>query len=229
MPGTWCICAVPTADTSESSAGATFSTGSGSNGMMVGRGNLTSRVKGQGVKIPLEDDERVLVRARRHPRVLRRPMWAGFVLMFLLGVALGLLSRVPGLGPGWQDATPYLVILVWVLFALGLLAWVLVPILRWLRGKIVITTRTMRLYAGRKRLEQVPLSAVDQAQARTGFAAGEHGPGTLEVTGPGARVVVRHCPDVQRAADVIREAGRRLPRQEPYGVQVSTTQGSRWA
>ncbi|WP_291279417.1 hypothetical protein [Galactobacter sp.] len=166
------------------------------------------------MKIPLEGDEHVVVRTRAHPRALRGAAWMFLVLMFLLGVVLGLLTRVPSLGPGWATATPYLVGVSWLLAGLAALAWIVMPVLRWLRTRIVITTGTLWTVRGRRTLQRIPFSMVSRVRSKSVHGGGSHGPGTLEVTTPRGAVSIRHCPDVRAAAAIVDQMTQEVLRMQ---------------
>lgn len=184
------------------------------------------------MKIPLEGDEHVVVRTHAHPRALRGSAWMFLVIMFVLGVLLGLLTRVPSLGSGWATATPYLIGVAWLLAGLAALAWIVMPVLRWLRTRIVITTWTLWMVRGRRTLQRVPFSMVERVSSKSALGAGTHGPGTLELGTPRGTVSIRNCPDVATASglvtELVHEAQRVLAFHSPGEHDSEPGQGMTW-
>jgi hypothetical protein len=178
------------------------------------------------VKIPLEGNEHVVVRTRRHPRALRGPLWMLLILMFLTGCVLGLLTRVPSLGSAWADATWILVTLTWLLAGVAALAWIVAPVLRWLRTRIVITTRRLWIVRGRRSLLRVPLEVVERVRTKAALGAGPHGPGTLTLDALRGRVTVQHCPDVAAAAHLVEQYAAE---SRAVSMTYSPAPGTGWA
>lgn len=168
------------------------------------------------MKIPLEGDDHVVVRTRAHPRALRGSAWMFLLLMFLVGVVQGILTRVPSLGSGWATATPYLVGTTWLVVGLAALAWIVRPVLRWLRTRIVITTRTLWMLRGRKTLQRIPFTLVGRVRCKSARGGGGHGPGTLELSTPRGLVSIRHCPDVQTSAGIVEEMTQEAQRLQAF-------------
>lgn len=164
----------------------------------------------------LDGNERVVVRAMPHARALRAPAWTLVILMAVLGFLMGVLSRIPALGGRWAEAQPFLVIAVWLLFAFAVLGWVITPVWRWSRRRIILTTRRVLVVQG-TRPREMPLVMVTGVTARPGVGAGQDGPGTLVMDTVRGRFEIRHVPDVRKAAQLSRWLRSRLGVSPEFG------------
>lgn len=168
------------------------------------------------MKIELDGNERVVVRSLPHARALRAPAWTLVILMALLGFLMGVLSRVPALGGRWAESQPFMVIAVWLLFAFAVLGWVITPVWRWSRRRIIFTTRRVLVVQGRHPRE-MPFLMVTGVSARPGVGGGADGPGTLVMDTVRGRFEIRHVPDVRKAAQLSRWLRARLAAAPEYG------------
>jgi hypothetical protein len=148
------------------------------------------------------------------------------ILMFVTGCILGLLTRVPSLGSGWADATWILVAVTWVLAGLAALAWIVAPVLRWLRTRIVITTRRLWVFKGRRTTLRLPLAAVERVRAKTALGAGERGPGLLTLNTTQGKTSVQHCPGVAAAAQIVEQYAAE---SRAVSLTYPSTPGTGWA
>lgn len=162
------------------------------------------------MRIELDGDERVVVRTRPHPRGLRGAGAGLVTVLVLYGFVSGLLSRVPALGDGWTRAEPTLTAIAAVLAAIAGLAWVILPLWRWLRTRIVITTRRVLVLRGSRTRRELPLGQIIAVNARPGLGRGPV-PGTLVLSTPRGEARVAHVPDVHRAAQLVRQLRQYLP------------------
>lgn len=169
------------------------------------------------MKVELDGTERVVVRTLPHARALRAPAWTLVSLMAAVGFLMGLLSRVPALGGRWAEAQPFLVISVWVLFGFSVLGWVITPIWRWSRRRIIFTTRRVLVVQG-KHPREMPFLMVTGVTARPSVGGGAEGPGTLVMDTVRGRFEIRHVPDVRKAAQLSRWLRARLGVAPEYGA-----------
>ena len=162
------------------------------------------------MRVELSGDERVVVRTRPHARALRGPAWGLLILMAVCGFTQGLLSRLPALGDPWPHSVAVAAPIIWGLFALAAFAWVVRPVWKWMRTRIVITTRRV-LVQRSGRVREMPLPLLAGVSAKTGVGAGLDGPGTLILETSGGQAKIPHVPGVVRAASLVRELRSALP------------------
>lgn len=134
------------------------------------------------MKLPLHENERVVIKTREHSRVLLQPFAAFLVFTAACAFALGYLTRERL--PGWlapnTEVLSWLCLLLWLLLVL---IWCAAPLVRWARGLIVLTTERIlfRTPSSRGRLQSVGLYGVRDLVAHTRTKAPGHRPGTLDV------------------------------------------------
>lgn len=176
------------------------------------------------MKVELDGNERVVVRTLPHVRALRGAAWTLVILMGLFGFIMGVLSRVSALGGRWEQAQPALVIVASALFVFAILGWVITPVWRWSRRRIILTTRRVLVLQGAKPRE-LSLWQVTGVTARTGVGAGEDGPGTLFLDTAGGRFEIRNVPQVRKAARLSRWLQARMGLPPAIGVPPTVAQG----
>lgn len=159
------------------------------------------------MKLPLHENERVVVKTRAHARVLRQPF---IILLLLTGAcafALGYLSREEL--PGWLESNTgvlsWLCVLLWFLL---LVIWCIAPLLRWARGWIVLTTERIlfRSAFSTGTLQSIGLFSVRDLVAHTRRQAGGTLPGTLDVLLHNGYVRIAHVPAVTYFRELAIEA-----------------------
>jgi len=153
---------------------------------------------------------------RRHARVLTGP----FVLLALTSAALGLFdARLP---EAWMRLT------MWVAGAVVVVALVLVPLLAWLGGRVVVTTRRIVIHNGllvRSRREILLARVTDVTVRRTPLQAILRSGNILISLGGEQTVRVRDIP----RADVVAAALLQLAaNNEPVALQ-RTRDKAQWA
>ena len=156
----------------------------------------------------LEPGERVVVRARAHPRALRGAAARLVLTALLLGVATGWLDRpdLPGRLQEWRAALRAIVLL---LAGVAVLLGTLRPLLRWLTRSVLITTHRLVRRGGPGGGEAMPLTAIaDVVRRRHGAGAGD-----LLVTfqDPLRRVQwrLRDVPEAERFEQLLADLTRR--------------------
>ncbi len=112
---------------------------------------------------PLADDERSVLLVHPHWKTILRPL---FLLVITLAAAVALLVVIPsGSAAGWGRLA------VGVVAVVILVAWVLVPILRWRATTYELTTRRFRMREGivARKGRDIPLTRINDVSF-------EHGP-----------------------------------------------------
>ena len=169
--------------------------------------------------IPVQNEktaEQTVAMLRRHARVLTGP----FVLLALSSAALGFFdARLP---EAWMRLT------MWVAGAVVLVALVLVPLLAWLGGRVVVTTRRIVIHNGllvRSRREILLARVTDVTVRRTPLQAILRSGNILIALGGEPTVRVRDIP----RADVVAAALLQLAaNNEPVALQ-RTRDKAEWA
>ncbi|MCW4465164.1 hypothetical protein OK351_06565 [Glutamicibacter sp. MNS18] len=168
------------------------------------------------MKLPLHENERVVIKTRAHARVLRQPL---IMLLLLTGgcaFALGFLSRETL--PDWLESNTgvlsWMCLLLWFLL---LMIWCAAPLWRWARGWIVLTTERIlfRSAVAHGDLQAIGLYSVRDLVAHTRKKGAPQLPGTLDVLLHNGFVRISHVPAVayfrELAIDVMRDAGANRP------------------
>lgn len=146
----------------------------------------------------LNDGETVVVSTRTHPKALLAPLTA-LVLLLAIGVAT----------QAWVgDRADGLVALgVWILVALGILWWVVRPVVVWLTATYTITNRRLITRRGviTRRGHDIPLSRISDVAYELHLIDRLLGCGTLVISDASTHGQVR-LPDIPR----VEETQRRL-------------------
>ncbi len=180
------------------------------------------------MKLILEKRERVLVKTRAHPRVLR-----GALLRFLLLVSgtcylLGLMLREDL--AGWViEMRALLLALLAVIFAVLLVTWCLRPWIRWANSFIYLTTERVVTRRGRRAAGQhsIGLYAIHDIVAVVRPNAPRLAPGTLTLVLAEQRFNIPHVPAVARMREYCIGAIGALPHfQRADGVDMEEAAGT---
>ena len=154
----------------------------------------------------LNPGEHVVVSTRTHPKALVLPALGLVVALVLAFVANGLIEGTTG------------TVAVWVIFAVGLVAFVLGPLLRWLTTTYTFTNRRFIKRSGfiAKEGRTIPLNRISGVDFEIGLIDRVFGCGTLVVTDASEHGHVLlddipHVEEVQRtvSAELDRQAGHR--------------------
>ena len=169
--------------------------------------------------IPVQNEktvEQTVAMLRRHARVLTGP----FVLLAITSAALGFFDAQ--LPEAWMRLT------MWVAGAVVLVALVLVPLIAWLGGRVVVTTRRIVIHNGllvRSRREILLARVTDVTVRRTPLQAILRSGNILISLGGEQTVRVRDIP----RADVVAAALLQLAASnEPVALQ-RTRDKAEWA
>jgi uncharacterized membrane protein YdbT with pleckstrin-like domain len=138
----------------------------------------------------LNPGEHVVVSTRTHPKALVLPGLALVVALVLALVANGLIEGTTG------------TVAVWVIFAVGLVAFVLGPLLRWLTTTYTFTNRRFIKRSGfiAKEGRTIPLNRISGVDFEIGLVDRIFGCGTLVVSdaSTAGSVMLRDIPDVEQ-------------------------------
>jgi membrane protein YdbS with pleckstrin-like domain len=169
--------------------------------------------------IPVQDEqtvEQTVAMLRRHARVLTGP----FVILALTSAALGFFDAQ--LPEAWMRLT------LWVAGAVIVLSLAIVPLLAWLGGRVVVTTRRIVIYNGlivRSRREILLARVTDVTVRRTPLQAITRSGNILIALGGEPSVRVRDIP----RADLVAAALLQLAASnEPIALQ-RTRDRAEWA
>jgi membrane protein YdbS with pleckstrin-like domain len=169
--------------------------------------------------IPVQDEqtvEQTVAMLRRHARVLTGP----FVILALTSAALGFFDAQ--LPEAWMRLT------LWVAGAVIVLSLAIVPLLAWLGGRVVVTTRRIVIYNGlivRSRREILLARVTDVTVRRTPLQAITRSGSVLIALGGEPSVRVQDLP----RADLVAAALLQLAASnEPIALQ-RTRDRAEWA
>jgi membrane protein YdbS with pleckstrin-like domain len=169
--------------------------------------------------IPVQDEqtvEQTVAMLRRHARVLTGP----FVILGLTSAALGFFDAQ--LPEAWMRLT------LWVAGAVIVVSLAIVPLLAWLGGRVVVTTRRIVIYNGlivRSRREILLARVTDVTVRRTPLQAITRSGNILIALGGETSVRVRDIP----RADLVAAALLQLAASnEPIALQ-RTRDRAEWA
>jgi membrane protein YdbS with pleckstrin-like domain len=169
--------------------------------------------------IPVQDEQTVeqnVAMLRRHARVLTGP----FVILALTSAALGFFDAQ--LPEAWMRLT------LWVAGAVIVVSLAIVPLLAWLGGRVVVTTRRIVIYNGlivRSRREILLARVTDVTVRRTPLQAITRSGNILIALGGEPSVRVRDIP----RADLVAAALLQLAASnEPIALQ-RTRDRAEWA
>lgn len=149
------------------------------------------------MKVPLHERERVIIKTREHSRVLRQPIFAFLFLTVLCTFLLGYLSRADLSFWLADNAQLWMVVSVLLWFVLSLI-WCVVPWVRWLRSRIILTTERImfRSSFAPAKLQSVGLFTVHDLIAYTKKQNVMTRAGTLDVILSRGYVRITHVPSV---------------------------------
>jgi uncharacterized membrane protein YdbT with pleckstrin-like domain len=145
----------------------------------------------------LTDDERVVVSSRAHPKVLVRPA-------LLVGGGFGLAAFVSRLPVGEVVHAG-----AWLLAAVGLVWYLVVPVLRWWTTTYTFTDQRFVKRSGllSRHGRTIPLDRIDGVDYAVGLVDRLLGSGTLIVTDAtqGGRVLIHDMPRVEEVHLMVAE------------------------
>jgi uncharacterized membrane protein YdbT with pleckstrin-like domain len=143
---------------------------------------------------PLAEDERSVLLVRPHWKTILRPMAIGVITV---AAAIFIVVVIPsGSASGWESLA------VLVIALIILLAWVLVPILRWRMTTYELTTQRLRLREGvlSRKGRDFPLARISDVSFQHGPIDRLLGCGTLivESAGEHGQLVFSAIPNVEQ-------------------------------
>jgi uncharacterized membrane protein YdbT with pleckstrin-like domain len=168
-----------------------------------------------------EDIERSMLLVHPHWKTVLRPLFIG---VLTVAAALALLVAIPsGSAAGWARLA------VGVIAIVILLAWVLVPILRWRTTTYELTTRRLRLREGivSRQGRDFPLLRISDVSFSHGPIDRLLGCGklTVESAGEQGQLVLTEIPDVQEVQatlfQLVENEQDRLSREYPAGEEIT--------
>jgi len=159
----------------------------------------------------LNDDERVVVHTREHPKALLFP-----VAVLVVALAVGVVAQnylAGALGPLW--ALP-----VWVLVAAAVLWWVVRPFVAWATSTYTFTDRRMIQRSGfiAKTGRTIPLNRISGVDFEIGLVDRLFGCGTLVVSDASeqGRVELHDIPRVEEVQLKVADELHRLAEQRGH-------------
>ncbi|GER22644.1 hypothetical protein NCCP1664_11410 [Zafaria cholistanensis] len=182
------------------------------------------------MRLRLADGERVIVKTRAHRRVLLGPSIALLLVSAATGYVTGLLGRTGLPGP-LERALPFLQAAVPVTALVLVLAWCVVPLVRWVTTWTYLTNRRLvvrRGMAGREQWE-LPLVLVRGIDVKQSMAQRGSGAGSLVLHAGGRPNVLANMPAVHRFAELVTDAieGPRWP-APLHGVEIEGDPNTDW-
>ncbi|WP_372696826.1 PH domain-containing protein [Arthrobacter sp. JSM 101049] len=176
------------------------------------------------MRLRLAEDEWVIVKTRAHRRVLNRPAVVFVLLAGLTAFALGVLTR-DDLPKAVLETVPLLQVVVPIVAAVLLLAWCVVPLVRWRRTVVFLTNRRIVVRRGvaAKNQWELPLAFVRTLKTSQKLLERGSGSGALVLDTSNGAVRLPHLPRVERVRDLVVTAIERLPRPMGFdGVEIGT-------
>lgn len=175
------------------------------------------------MKLPLHERERVIIKTREHSRVLRQPIAAFLILTALCAFSLGYLSR-DDLSAWLGDHADVWMAVAVVAWAALVFIWTIIPWLRWMRSRIVLTTERIMFrpaYDGGT-LQSVGLFTVRDVVAYAKQKNAMTRAGTLDVVLNQGYVRLAHVPSVSYFRSLAMEAMANL-RSNQGAARTETT------
>jgi membrane protein YdbS with pleckstrin-like domain len=157
----------------------------------------------------LNEGETVVLHTRTHVKALLMPL-----LTLVVGLVIGIAGQI------WLPGAAALV--VWILVAVGMVWWVLRPLLVWASATYTVTTRRLITRRGviTRRGHDIPLSRISDVAYEHGLIDRMLGCGTLIISDASThgQVVLHDIPDVEETQRKIHELvdglGDRAVREE---------------
>jgi membrane protein YdbS with pleckstrin-like domain len=182
------------------------------------------------MRLRLADGERVIVKTRTHRRVLLRPAVALLLVSAAAGYVTGLLGRSDLPAP-LERALPFLNVVVPVTAAVLVLAWCVIPLVRWSTTWTYLTNRRLVVRRGMAGKEQweLPLALVRGIDVKQSMAQRGSGAGSLVLHAGGRPSVLVNMPAVHRLAELVTDAiaGPRWP-APLHGVEIDGNPNTDW-
>ncbi|GAA1364232.1 PH domain-containing protein [Arthrobacter rhombi] len=176
------------------------------------------------MRLRLAEDEWVIVKTRAHRRVLNRPAVLFIGIAALAAFAMGTLTR-EDLPQAVLDTVPLLQVVVPIVAAVLVLAWCLIPLLRWRRTIVFLTSQRVVVRRGlaAKNQWELPLAFVRTLRTSQKLLERGSGSGALVLETPNGPVRLPHLPQVERFRWLVVTAIERLPRSMGFdGVDMGT-------
>lgn len=176
------------------------------------------------MRLRLADDEWVIIKTRAHRRVLNRPAVVFIVVAALTAFAMGTLTR-QDLPQAVLDTVPLLQVVVPIVGAVLVLAWCVIPLLRWRRTIVFLTNQRIVVRRGitAKNQWELPLAFVQTLRTSQKLLERGSGSGALVLDTAHGPVRLPHLPRVDRVRSLVVTAIERLPRSIGFdGVDIGT-------
>ncbi|GAB3777627.1 PH domain-containing protein [Nocardioides ungokensis] len=147
----------------------------------------------------LNDGESVVISTRTHPKALLLPVLA-LVVLLALGVAVQVLVD-----------QPVVTLVAWVLVALGVVSYVVRPVLVWATASYTFTNRRLITRTGvlTRRGHDIPLTRISDVASELGIVDRMLGCGTLIISDASTHGSVR-LPDIPHVEDTQRRLNQLL-------------------
>jgi len=147
----------------------------------------------------LNDGESVVISTRTHPKALLLPVLA-LVVLLALGVAVQVLVD-----------EPVVTLVGWVLVALGVVSYVVRPVLVWATASYTFTNRRLITRTGvlTRRGHDIPLTRISDVASELGIVDRMLGCGTLIISDASTHGSVR-LPDIPHVEDTQRRLNQLL-------------------
>ena len=147
----------------------------------------------------LNDGESVVISTRTHPKALLLPVLA-LVVLLALGVAVQVLVD-----------QPVVTLVGWVLVALGVVSYVVRPVLVWATASYTFTNRRLITRTGvlTRRGHDIPLTRISDVASELGIVDRMLGCGTLIISDASTHGSVR-LPDIPHVEDTQRRLNQLL-------------------
>jgi len=147
----------------------------------------------------LNDGESVVISTRTHPKALLLPVLA-LVVLLALGVAVQVLVD-----------QPVVTLVGWVLVALGVVSYVVRPVLVWATASYTFTNRRLITRTGvlTRRGHDIPLTRISDVASELGLVDRMLGCGTLIISDASTHGSVR-LPDIPHVEDTQRRLNQLL-------------------
>lgn len=176
------------------------------------------------MRLRLAEDEWVIVKTRAHRRVLNRPAVVFILVAAVTAFALGTLTR-RDLPPAVLETVPLLQVVVPILAGVLVLGWCLIPLLRWRRTIVFLTSQRIVVRRGvlAKNQWELPLAFVRTLRTSQKLLERGSGAGALVLETANGPVRLPHLPRVERVRALVVAAIERLPRSMGFdGVEIGT-------
>ncbi|PCC26693.1 hypothetical protein CIK75_00890 [Glutamicibacter sp. BW78] len=176
------------------------------------------------MRLRLAENEWVIFKTRAHRRVLNRPAVVFVVLAALSAFVLGTLTR-NDLPDAVVETVPLLQVVIPIVAGVLLLAWSIIPVIRWRRTLVFLTNEriVVRRGVGAKNQWELPLAFVRTLKTSQKLFERASGSGALVLETANGPVRIPHLPRIDRVRELVVTAIERLPRTMGFdGVGIGT-------